>query len=161
MPLPALEARGRIEGIVLDAGTGAGLAGVLVVATSSPPGVTRAQVTDLGGSYVITHLPEGSHEVAFSRSKVRVRVVAVIADARRPVAVNARLAVPASPVRVGSCSGRSPAGDWADPLERHQWPASCEYMHTVPLPGRTFEKALRGAGATPRPNPKPRPRPQP
>jgi hypothetical protein len=130
---------GAVTGIAYDADSGVPLAGITVVVTSPALKGKMAELTDDAGLYTIIGLPPGTYAVTFFYADVTVARPNVTVNAGRTVQVDARIPTRAAGETI-RLEGRPPS------LMGDGWPViDRDYMHNVPLPGRTFERALRDA----------------
>lgn len=139
----AQTATGTITGVVKDKTTGAPLAGVTVVATSTVIAETLAAITDEKGVYQLTGLPPGTYVLTFYYEEISIQRAGVKVTAGK-VATLAQTIDPSQ--RTGEVITITAHAPTIDPTSTSQGiTIDKNYVKNIPVPGRTFQGATGAA----------------
>ena len=137
---------GAIQGRILDADTGDGLAGVTVVVTSAVLPGAQTAITDDGGSYKLAGLPPGSYRVTFYYAQLTAVRSDVNVGVNKVTPVFQRLQLSLAGGEVVKITDTAPS---IDPTSTTQGiTIDKSYLRNVPVPGRTFDTALGAAAGS-------------
>ncbi len=134
---------GAITGVVKDAATGDGLAGVTVVVTSPALQGTQSAITEGAGSYKITNLPPGTYQATYYYSDITVRRNNILVSINKTTPAYVKLNTNQAGGEVIVIDDKAPT---IDPTSTSQGVTlGQEYTRNIPVPGRTFASALNAA----------------
>jgi hypothetical protein len=133
---------GSIAGRVIDATSGAPLAGVTVVATSPALQGSQAAVTEATGHYRIDGLPPGTYLVTFYYASLEVQRRGVTVPLGQVTVVRQALDLGGA----GEVIEIRGQGSTIDPTSTNQGTRiTQDQMQNLPIPGRTFSSTLGAA----------------
>ena len=137
---------GAIQGHVVDADTGEDLAGVLVVVSSPVLQNHQTAVSDESGGFKIAELPPGTYLVTFYINQLTVQRLDVNVGLDRTTPVFQKIKLSLATGEVVKITGTAPT---IDPTSTTQGIAlDKDYLHNIPVPGRTFDTALGAAAGS-------------
>jgi hypothetical protein len=134
---------GAIQGVVTDAASGDGLAGVTVVVTSPALQGTQSAITDGSGVYKITNLPPGMYSATFYYSDITVRRNNIGVGINRTTPGYVKMNTSQAGGEVIVIDDKAPTVDVTSTNQGIR--LDQDYTRNIPVPGRTFESALGAA----------------
>jgi len=138
---------GAIQGVVTDASSGDGLAGVTVVVTSPALQGTQSALTDGQGVYKITNLPPGTYSATFYYgSDITVRRNNIVVSINKTTPGYVKLNASQAGGEVIVIDDKAPTIDVTS--SKQGVTLDQDYTRNIPVPGRTFEDALGAAAGS-------------
>jgi outer membrane receptor protein involved in Fe transport len=137
---------GAIQGHVVDADTGENLVGVTVVVTSPVLQSTQTVVSDESGGFKIAELPPGTYLVTFYINQLTLQRPDVNVGLDRTTPVFQKIKLSQATGEVVKITDTAPT---IDPTSTTQGiTIDKNYLHNIPVPGRTFDTALGAAAGS-------------
>jgi hypothetical protein len=137
---------GAIQGTVRDAGSGQGLAGVTVVATSRATQTPYSEITNDSGRYEITNLQPGIYDISFYYADIQARQENVNVSLGKVTPVIINLDTGRAGGEVIEIKGKAPTIDVGSTKQGVS--LDQDYTRNIPVPGRTFASALGAASGS-------------